>query len=123
MAPAYTHNLNIVLVDTSGNIVEDELYMDEIKKKFCEPQSHIIEWTRKRAVYTILWTQKQLNKLQSHCMGDLFSCPIYEKDSIILIHTQKTINIMINPKYKIHFHISRVAGDKQLIPDFIGFIP
>jgi hypothetical protein len=120
--PAYTHNLNIVFLDTSGNIVQDETYMDEIKNKFCEPQSHIIGWTRKREVYTILWTRKQLNTLQSHCMGDLFSCPIYEKDSIILIHTQKTINSIPNPKYKIHFHISRVIGDKQIIQDFIGFI-
>jgi hypothetical protein len=121
--PAYTHNLKIVFVDTSGNIVEDESYMDEIKKIFCEPQSHIISWTLMRGIYTILWTRKKLDKLQSHVMGDLFSCPIYEKDSIILIHTQKTINSIPNPKYKIHFHISRVAGDKQIIPDFIGFIP
>jgi len=123
MPPAYTHNLKIILVDTSGNIVEDEEYMDEIKQIFYEPQSHIISWTQKREVYTILWTRQKLDKLQSYCMGDLFSCPIYEKDSIILIHTQKTINSISNPKYKIHFHISRVAGDKQIIPDFVGFIP
>jgi hypothetical protein len=123
MPSAYTHNLNIVFVDASGNIVEDEEYMDEIKKIFCEPQSHTISWTQKRAIYTILWTRKKLDTLQRHVMGDLFSYPIYEKDSIILIHTQKTINSIPNPKYKIRFHISRVAGDKQTIPDFIGFIP
>jgi hypothetical protein len=122
MPPAYTHNLKLVLVDTSGNIVEDEAYMNEIKKFFCEPQSHPISWTRKREEYTILWTQKQLDKLQKHFMGDLFACPIYEQDSIILIHTHKTIKKIPNPKYKIHFHISRVMTDKQLIPDFVGMI-
>ena len=118
----YTHNLKLLFIDDAGNIVEDEEYMDEIKKIFCEPQSHIIVWSRMREVYTILWSRKKLDKLQTHFMGDLFSCPIYEKDSIILIHTQKTINSIPNPKYKIHFHISRVIGDKQIIQDFIGFI-
>ena len=118
----YTHNLNIVFADTSGNIIEDEEYMDEIKKIFCEPQSHIISWTQMRGIYTILWTRKKLDTLQRHFMGDLFSCPIYEKDSIIYKHTQKTINSIPNPKYKIQFHISRVIGDKQTIPDFIGVV-
>ena len=119
---SHTHNLKLLFVDTSGNIVEDEEYMDEIKKIFCEPQSHKILWTRKREVYTIIWTRKQLDKLQTHFMGDLFSCPIYEKDSIILIHTQKTINSIPNPKYRILFYISRVVGDRHTIPDFIGIV-
>ena len=49
-------------------------------------------------------------------MGDLFSCPIYEKDSIIYQHTQQTVD-SIRSKYKIEFHISRLIGDKQTIPD------
>ena len=85
----YTHNLNLLFIDNSGNIVEDEEYMDEIKQIFNEPQSHIME----REVYTIEWKRENLNKIQSHFMGDLFASPIYEKDSILYNHNVKFVNL------------------------------
>ena len=54
-------------------------------------------------------------------MGDLFSCPIYEFDSIILQHTQETIS-KINCKYIIKFYISRIIYDKTINKDSIGFV-
>ena len=107
-----THNLKLLFVDEDGNIIEDEKYMDEIKTIFNEPHSHIMEVNIKREVYTIEWKRQPLNKIQS---------PIYEKDSIIYNHTKKTIN-HIKSKYKIYFYISRLIGNRQIIPDLIGFI-
>jgi hypothetical protein len=81
----YTHNLKLLFIDESGNIIEDETYMDEIKTIFNESQTHMIN----REVYTIEWKRQSLNKIQSHFMGDLFASPIYESDSIIYNHTKK----------------------------------
>ena len=116
-----THNLKLLFVDEDGNIIEDEKYMDEIKTIFNEPHSHIMEVNIKRELYTIEWKRQPLNKIQSHFMGDLFASPIYEKDCIIYNHTKKTIN-HIKSKYKIYFYISRLIGNRQIIPDLIGFI-
>jgi hypothetical protein len=117
----YTHNLKLIFVDDAENIIDDEKYMDEIKQIFDEPQSHIMEWNRKREVFTMEWKRQKLNKLQSHFMGDLFMNSIYETDSILYNHTRKTIN-GIKSKYKIHFYISKVIGNRQNLPDFIGII-
>lgn len=54
-------------------------------------------------------------------MGDLFSNPIYDFDSIILQHTQETIS-NINCKYIIKFYISRLLCDKKINKDSVGSV-
>ena len=54
-------------------------------------------------------------------MGDLFSLPIYQFDSIILHHTQQTID-NINCKYIIKFYISRIIYDEIIDKNSIDFI-
>lgn len=117
----YTHNLKLLFVDNNGNIIDDEIHMNEIKTIFNEPQSCILEYNQKRNVFTIEWKQIQLNKIQTQFMGDLFTNPIYEKDSIIYRHTKKIIN-NIKCKYRIVFYISRLIADIHYIPDFIDFV-
>ena len=121
---SHTHNLKLLFVDSYGNIVEDEKHLYEIKYIFTDLITHRMELNLngKLENITIQWKLKSLDKIQSHFMGDLFSCPIYEKDSIIYKHTQKTIDSIPNPKYRILFYISRVVGDRHTIPDFIGFV-
>jgi hypothetical protein len=121
MSQIYTHNLKILLVDNNGNIVEDQIQLHQIKNMFCEPQTHIMEYNGKRENITIGWNRKKLDNIQTHFMGDLFASPIYDKDSIILKHTQNTIDSIIS-NYKIKFYISRFIGDRQSIPDFIGIV-
>lgn len=121
MSHTHSHNLKIILVDNNGNIVEDQIQLHLIKNMFCEPQTHIMELTGKRENITIVWNRKKLDKIQTCFMGDLFASPIYEIDSIILKHTQITIDSIIS-NYKIKFYISRLIVDRQSIPDFIGFV-
>ena len=118
---SHTHNLKLLFVDTYGNIVEDEKHLQDIKNILCDSLTHIIELNGNIMNITILWDLKILDRIQTHFMGDLFSSPIYEKDSIIYKHTQKTID-SINSKYKIIFYISRLIGDRHTIPDFVGFV-
>jgi len=54
-------------------------------------------------------------------MGDLFSYPIYEFDSIILQHTNKKIS-NIKCKYIIKFYISRIIYDKKIDNNSFGII-
>ena len=115
---SHTHNLKLLLVDSYGNIIEDETHLYEIKYIFTDPITHRMDLDLN---VTIQWNLKSLDRIQKHVMGDLFSCPIYEKDSIIYKHTQKTID-SINSKYRILFYISRLVGDRHTIPDFIGFV-
>jgi len=106
----YTHNLKIILLD-NNNIIEDNAVLNEIKNIVSENHTHKIEWNGQLQDITIKWDKKELNKLNQTLMGDLFSYPIYDADSIILHHTQETIS-KINCKYIIRFHISRLLRDK-----------
>lgn len=118
-----THNLKLLFVDSYGNIVEDDLHLQEIKYIFTDLITHRMDLNLNGKIenFTIQWNLKSLDRIQTHFMGDLFSCPIYEKDSIIYKHTQKTID-SINSKYRILFYISRLVGERHAIPDFIGVV-
>ena len=41
----YTHNLKIILVDTDGNIVEDNIFLDEIKNTLCQLNTKVMWWS------------------------------------------------------------------------------
>ena len=56
-------------------------------------------------------------------MGDLFSEPIYNSDSIILNHTNEIISrVNNNSNYIIKFYISRLIGDNTVCLDGCGII-
>ena len=109
----YTHNLKIILLD-NNNIIEDKVTLNEIKSILSKNNTHIIKWNGQLQNFTIKWDKKELNEINQILMGDLFSYPIYEFDSIILQHTQETIS-KINCKYIIKFYISRIICDKTVI--------
>jgi hypothetical protein len=54
-------------------------------------------------------------------MGDLFSNPIYEEDSIFLDHTQKTIETL-NCKYNVKFYLSRILYKRIINKESVGFV-
>ena len=117
----YSHNLKILLFDNSNNITYDTKILSEIKNILSKNITHNIEWEGKLIDVTIKWDKKNLNEINQILMGDLFSCPIYEFDSIILHHTQETIS-KINCIYNIKFYISRIICDKKISKDCIGII-
>ena len=117
----YTHNLKIVLLDNNTNIIEDIEILNEIKNILSQNNTHPLKWNGTRQQFTIKWDKCVLSEINQILMGDLFACPIYEFDSIILHHTQETIS-KINCKYIIKFYISRMIYDKKIDKNSIGFV-
>ena len=118
-----THNLKIILVDSSGNIVVDHDFLEEIKTALCQLNTKKIKWNGKIIDITIKWRRKELTNIEKQFMGDLYSCPVYNFDSIILNHTTQIIsNIHNTTKYTIRFYISRLIGDTTICRDSYGII-
>lgn len=117
----FTHNLKILLLDNNSNIINDDFFLEEIKNILTNNNTHLLNWNGKKNSFSIKWNKINLNQLDRHFMGDLFSHPIYEMDSIILNHTEKTIS-QINSKYIIRFHISRICCDKICSTNSSGYV-
>ena len=111
----YTHNLKIILIDTNGNIVSDNDFLNEIKNALCQLNTKDIKWNMTNMKITIQWHRKELNNIEKQFMGDLFINPIYEHDSIIVNHTTQIISDINNKfNYDIKFYIFRLIGDRQI---------
>ena len=119
----YTHNLKIILVDGSGNIILDDELLDEIKNTLCQLNTKKVQWNNKNINITIAWQRKELNNIEKQFVGDLYSNPAYDSDSIIVNHTNQIIsNINNKTIYKIKFYISRIIGDKTICKDSYGVV-
>jgi hypothetical protein len=119
----YTHNLKIILVDTNGNIVSDNDFLEEIKNTLCQLNTKKIQWNSKNIDVTIQWHRKELNNIEKQFMGDLYSSPIYNFDSIIVNHTKQIIsNVNNKSNYNIKFYISKLIGDKTICRDSYGVV-
>ena len=119
----YTHNLKIILVDSSGNIVSDNDFLDKIKNTLCQSNTKKVQWNGTNLDVSIKWNRKELNNIEKQFMGDLYSNPAYDSDSIIINHTNQVIsNIDNKSNYNIKFHISRLIGDKTICKDSYGVV-
>lgn len=119
----YTHNLKILLLDNEENIVEDDIFLNDVKNKLCQNNTIMLDWNGKPKNITIKWEQKELSKVNKLFMGDLFASPIYEFDIIILNHINFIIfSINSNSKYKIKFYLSRIIVDKTIDTNSCGVI-
>lgn len=120
---SYTHNLKIILVDSNGNIISDNDFLDEIKNTLCQVNTTKVKWNGKNIDTTIQWRRKELNNIEKQFMGDLYSNSAYNFDSIILNHTSQIISKINNTtNYNIKFYISRVIGDPTICRDSYGVI-
>lgn len=117
----YTHNLKIIMVDSDGNIVLDNEILDEIKNALCQTNTKQIQWNGKKIDIILQWRRKELNKIQQQFMGDLFTNPMYDSDSVIVNHVSQVISIAKH-NYDIKFYISRVIGDKTICKDSGGVV-
>jgi hypothetical protein len=119
----YTHNLKIILVDNSGNIILDDEFLQEIKNTLCLSNTIKLKWNGQNIDIKIKWHRKILNNIEKQFMGDLFSNSAYSVDSIILNHTNQIIsNIHNNSNYNIKFYISKLIGDNTICKDSYGEI-
>lgn len=119
----YTHNLKIILIDSNGNIILDNDFLDEIKNTLCQLNTKKVQWNNKNTDITIKWDRKELNNIEKQFMGDLYSNPICNFDSIIVNHTNQIIsNINNTSNYNIKFYISRLIGDKTICRDSYGVV-
>jgi hypothetical protein len=118
----YTHNIKIILLDDkNSNIIEDEPILNEIKNILSRNHTHKMEWNGRFQNFTIKWDKIILSDVNKYLMGDLFSFPIYDSDSIVLRHTEETIS-KIECKYIVKFYISRIIGDKKIDINSIGLV-
>ena len=118
---AYSHNLKIILVDACGNIILDGDFLDEIKNALSLTNTIKTHWNGKKIDITIKWCRRQLNGIETHFMGDLFSNPAYEIDSIIVNHVAQIIsNINNTSNCIVKFHISRLVGDRTICKNTCG---
>lgn len=119
----YTHNLKILLFDNDNNIICDNDFLEKIKTELCELNTKNIKWNTENIKVSIKWYKKELNNIDKQFMGDLFSKPIYDYDSIIIKHTEKIISNINNPfNYNIKFYISRLVGDKTTCEYSYGLV-
>ncbi len=120
---AYTHNLKIILVDGDGNIILDNEFLDEIKNTLCRLNTKKVKWNGENIDIPIKWHRKELNNIGKQFMGDLYSNPAYNFDSIIVNHANQVIsNIDNKSNCNIIFYISRVIGDPTNCRDSYGVI-
>jgi len=114
----YTHNLKIILLTPAGNIILDGDFLDEIKNALCLTNTIKTHWNGKKIDVTIKWCRKQLNGIETQFMGDLFSNPAYEIDSIIVNHVAEIIsNINNTSNCIVKFHMTRLVGDRTICKD------
>lgn len=120
---AYTHNLKIILVHSNGNIVTDNDFLDEIKSALCKFNTTKVQWHDKNIDVTIKWHRKELNHIEQQFMGDLYSNPMYNSDSVISNHAEQIISNINNPSnYNIKFYISKLIGDRTICRDSYGVV-
>ena len=72
---------------------------------------------------TIIWQRKELTNIEKQFVGDLYSNPAYDIDSIIVNHTKQIISTINNESnYDINFYISRIIGNKTICRNSYGVI-
>ena len=119
----YTHNLKIILVDSSGSIILDNDFLDEIKNTLCQSNTTKHKWNGKNIDITIKWHRKELTNIEKQFKGDLYSNPAYNFDSIILNHTNQVIlKIKNTSNYDIKFYIFKFIGNPTICRDTYGVI-
>jgi hypothetical protein len=118
----YTHNLKIILVDKNGKIILDNYILDEIKKTLCQLNTKKVSWNNENLEVSIKWERKELTNIEKELMGDLYSTPVYNLDSIIVNHTNQIISSINKSNYKIKYHISKVIGDKSICNNSYGIV-
>ena len=119
----FTHNLKLLLVDKEKKVVmEDEAFLDEIKDILCQNNTCILDWNGKTQPFTYQWHKRNLTEVESQLMGDLFSRPIYEFDTILVRHVEQILSKIVNQEYTIVFYVTRLIGDKRISSDSAGTI-
>ena len=119
----YTHNLKIILFDSTGNIVIDNDFLDKIKNALCKVNTRKMQWYNRNMDITIIWQRKELTNIEKQFVGDLYSNPAYDIDSIIVNHTKQIISTINNESnYDINFYISRIIGNKTICRNSYGVI-
>jgi hypothetical protein len=103
-------------------VLENE-FLEEIKNKLCELNTKKIEWNGEKIDVKIKCDRKELNNIEKQLMGDLYSNPAYNFDSIIVTHTTQIITSK-NKKsnYNIKFYISKLIGDKTICKNSYGVL-
>lgn len=114
----YSHNLQIAIVVSKQQSIDEESILKDIKKRIA---NHTITYRSdedRETEYFLTWHREPLSLIQTQFMGDLFAVSAYgDNDDIIIQHTENTLRRAekeLKEKYQqynwsIVFHISRVV--------------
>jgi len=107
-------NMKVLFVDTEDNIIEDEIFMNEIINTLTKRNEQIIDGE----LYPIQWKYKLLTKNEKNFIGNFFSNTIYNDDRIIYMHTKMTFiklfrKIITPENYRIRFNITRLLKYRE----------
>jgi hypothetical protein len=118
----YTHNLQIRIVDYDDNPIECPKILREIKRRIHRKQyTHTLDIHGHALACTITWRLRELTKVNSLFIGDLFASPIYRHDSIVYSHTNATLRIIEHELKQCHFEVG-LSRDSWTIAFFISKI-
>jgi hypothetical protein len=128
--PKYTHLLDIRLVDSDKNILENPVLLNVIKQHILLfPIIQTIELRGKNQDCEITWRRMSWSHPYSNFLPDLCTIAEYDFDYIVEEHTKKTLHLAENeikriaPKYgmrwSIIFYLSKPLTNKT---SSIGFI-
>lgn len=124
----YTHNLKVILVDKSGNIIDkNNVFLGLVKRKLCEVNYHNVFINNQAEKIVIKWDKLELNETEKHFMGDLFKYSIYGFDSLVIKHVKEVIeevvyDSLIQQDGTINFYVSKLPSDKTTCSQMIGLV-
>ena len=112
----FSYNMKLLLLDENNKVVEDQLFLDEVKNILCQSNSCTLFWNGKYHIFSYQWIKKDLDELEKYFMGDLFLCPIYTFENVLEEHVQQILS-RFETKYSIIFYIHKIIGEKKICKD------
>jgi len=111
-----THNLHILIKSTYDKDINDNYILKKVYEELANiPIRRNILWNDQKIDTLIYWKKEQLNDIERHFMGDLFTTSIhndslqYKLTKIALREIENNIKkTMTNTQWKIIFHISKL---------------
>ena len=117
----FSYNMKLLLLDENNKVVEDQLFLDEVKNILCQSNSCTLFWNGKYHIFSYQWIKKDLDELEKYFMGDLFLCPIYTFENVLEEHVQQILS-RFETKYSIIFYIHKIIGEKKICKDCIDIV-
>lgn len=112
----YTYNLKIIFTNEKNDkeVIIDDVELENIKYQLSKEIIHSFKYKNK--IYKdikVKWMKKDLNNIEQHFYGDLFTCCRNIKDCILIKHTRLSLEYLNNTQYDVKFYISKMCNENH----------